>query len=51
VVCERHTRGVGKDALVSFAASHYSVRRPNTPALGCAAAGRAPLAELNALGS
>jgi transposase len=25
VVCERHTRRVGKDALVSFAASHYSV--------------------------
>src|SRR5215218_295489 len=25
VVCERHTRRVGKDALISFAASHYSV--------------------------
>jgi hypothetical protein len=25
VVCDRHTRRVGKDALVSFAASHYSV--------------------------
>jgi hypothetical protein len=25
MVCERHTRRVGKDALVSFAASHYSV--------------------------
>jgi transposase len=25
VVCERHTRRVGKDALVSFEASHYSV--------------------------
>ena len=25
VVCERHTRRVGKDALVSFGASHYSV--------------------------
>jgi transposase len=25
VVCERHTRRVGKDALVSFQASHYSV--------------------------
>jgi hypothetical protein len=27
VVCERHTRRVGKDALVSFAASHYPVPR------------------------
>ena len=25
VVCDRHTRRVGKDALVSFQASHYSV--------------------------
>jgi len=25
VVCERHTRRVGKDALISFQASHYSV--------------------------
>jgi transposase len=25
VVCDRHTRRVGKDALVSFAASHYSM--------------------------
>jgi hypothetical protein len=25
VVCDRHTRRVGKDALISFAASHYSV--------------------------
>ena len=25
IVCDRHTRRVGKDALVSFAASHYSV--------------------------
>ncbi len=25
VVCDRHTRRVGKDALVSFGASHYSV--------------------------
>lgn len=25
LVCERHTRRVGKDALISFAASHYSV--------------------------
>jgi hypothetical protein len=25
VVCDRHTRRVGKDALVSFEASHYSV--------------------------
>jgi transposase len=25
VVCERHTRRVGKDALLSFGASHYSV--------------------------
>jgi len=25
VVCERHTRRVGKDALISFEASHYSV--------------------------
>jgi transposase len=25
VVCERHIRRVGKDALISFAASHYSV--------------------------
>jgi transposase len=25
VVCERHTRRVGKDALVSFQANHYSV--------------------------
>jgi hypothetical protein len=28
VVCERHTRRVGKDALVSFQASHYSVPWP-----------------------
>jgi hypothetical protein len=28
VVCERHTRRVGKDALVSFQASHYSVPGP-----------------------
>jgi hypothetical protein len=25
VVCDRHTRRVGKDALISFQASHYSV--------------------------
>jgi hypothetical protein len=25
VVCDRHTRRVGKDALISFGASHYSV--------------------------
>jgi hypothetical protein len=25
VVCDRHTRRVGKDALISFEASHYSV--------------------------
>jgi hypothetical protein len=25
VVCDRHIRRVGKDALISFAASHYSV--------------------------
>ena len=25
VVCDRHSRRVGKDALISFAASHYSV--------------------------
>jgi hypothetical protein len=25
MVCDRHTRRVGKDALISFAASHYSV--------------------------
>jgi transposase len=28
VVCERHTRRVGKDALISFQASHYSVPWP-----------------------
>jgi hypothetical protein len=38
VVCERHTRRVGKDALVSFQASHYSVPWPRCgPAAGGAA--------------
>jgi Mu transposase, C-terminal domain len=34
VVCDRHTRRVGKDALISFAASHYSVpwRKVRPPA-------------------
>jgi hypothetical protein len=34
VVCERHTRRVGKDALVSFQASHYSVPWPKVRPAG-----------------